>query len=93
MGIKDVGEWKAYAIEGFKGILELTMKSSLQTPVTYSWLGSRKGERGLEHSLIQLSAFSPPSLQPDIRSHGAGTGTRREGVAPGRKSIAIPAER
>jgi hypothetical protein len=31
MGIKDVGEWKAYAIERFKGILDLTVKSSLQT--------------------------------------------------------------
>ena len=31
MGIKDVGEWKTYAIERFKGILDLTVKSSLQT--------------------------------------------------------------
>jgi hypothetical protein len=31
MGIKELGEWKAYAIERFKGILELTVKSSLQT--------------------------------------------------------------
>jgi hypothetical protein len=31
MGIKDVGDWKAYAIERFKGILDLTVKSSLQT--------------------------------------------------------------
>jgi hypothetical protein len=31
IGIKDVGEWKAYAIERFKGILDLTVKSSLQT--------------------------------------------------------------
>jgi len=31
MGIKEVGEFKAYAIERFKGILDLTVKSSLQT--------------------------------------------------------------
>jgi hypothetical protein len=31
MGIKDVGEWKGYAIQRFKGILDLTLKSSLQT--------------------------------------------------------------
>jgi hypothetical protein len=31
IGIKDVGEWKAYAIERFKGILDLTVKSSLST--------------------------------------------------------------
>ncbi len=31
MGIKEVGEFKAYAIERFKGILDLTVKSSLET--------------------------------------------------------------
>jgi hypothetical protein len=31
MGIKDLGEFKAYAIERFRGILDLTVKSSLQT--------------------------------------------------------------
>jgi hypothetical protein len=31
MGIKDVGEFKSYSIERFRGILELTVKSSLQT--------------------------------------------------------------
>jgi hypothetical protein len=31
MGIKDVGEFKSYSIERFKGILDLTVKSSLQT--------------------------------------------------------------
>lgn len=31
MGIKQFGEWKKYAVERFKGILELTVKSSLQT--------------------------------------------------------------
>jgi hypothetical protein len=31
MGIKDVGEFKSYAIERFRGILDLTVKSSLQT--------------------------------------------------------------
>lgn len=31
MGIKELGEWKAYAVERFKGILDLTVKSSLST--------------------------------------------------------------
>lgn len=31
MGIKDVGEFKSYAVERFRGILDLTVKSSLQT--------------------------------------------------------------
>lgn len=31
MGIKNFGEWKKYAIERFKGILDLTVKTSLQT--------------------------------------------------------------
>jgi len=31
MGIRDIGEWKSYAIERFKGILDLTVKSSPQT--------------------------------------------------------------
>jgi hypothetical protein len=31
MGIRDIGEWKAYAIGRLKGILDLTVKSSLQT--------------------------------------------------------------
>jgi hypothetical protein len=31
MGIKDVGEFKSYSIERFRGILDLTVKSSLQT--------------------------------------------------------------
>lgn len=31
MGIRDVGEFKSYSIERFKGILDLTVKSSLQT--------------------------------------------------------------
>jgi hypothetical protein len=31
VGIKDVGEFKKYAVERFKGILDLTVKSSLQT--------------------------------------------------------------
>lgn len=31
MGIKQWGEWKKYAVERFHGILELTVKSSLQT--------------------------------------------------------------
>jgi len=28
---RDVGEWKAYAMERFKGILDLTVKNSLKT--------------------------------------------------------------
>ena len=31
MGIRDVGEWKHYAFERFKGILDLTVKNSLKT--------------------------------------------------------------
>lgn len=31
MGIRDIGEWKSYAIERFKGILDVTVKASLQT--------------------------------------------------------------
>jgi hypothetical protein len=31
IGIKDLGEWKKYAVERFKGILDLTVRSSLQT--------------------------------------------------------------
>ena len=31
MGIKQFGEWKKYALERFHGILELTVKSSMQT--------------------------------------------------------------
>jgi hypothetical protein len=31
MGIKDLGEFKSYSLERFKGILDLTVKSSLQT--------------------------------------------------------------
>jgi hypothetical protein len=31
MGIRDFGQWKAYAIERFKGILDLTVKNSLKT--------------------------------------------------------------
>jgi hypothetical protein len=31
MGIRDVGEFKSYSIERFRGILDLTVKSSLQT--------------------------------------------------------------
>jgi hypothetical protein len=31
MGIRDVGEWKAYAIERFRSILHLTVRNSLKT--------------------------------------------------------------
>jgi hypothetical protein len=31
MGIKDVGEWKAYAFERFKGIIDLVVRNSLST--------------------------------------------------------------
>jgi hypothetical protein len=31
MGIRDLGEWKAYAVQRFKSILYLTVRSSLQT--------------------------------------------------------------
>jgi hypothetical protein len=31
MGIRDVGQWKHYAISRFKGILDLTARSSLKT--------------------------------------------------------------
>jgi hypothetical protein len=31
MGIRDVGEWKHYVIERFKGILDLTVKNALKT--------------------------------------------------------------
>jgi hypothetical protein len=31
MGIKELGEFKAYSVERFRGILDLTVKSSLQT--------------------------------------------------------------
>jgi hypothetical protein len=31
MAIQDIAEWKSYSIERFKGILDLTVKSSLQT--------------------------------------------------------------
>ena len=42
VGIRDVGEWKAYAMERFKGILDLTVKNSLKTrsPVP-DWAGRR----------------------------------------------------
>jgi hypothetical protein len=31
MGIRDFGQWKVYAIERFKGGLNLTVKASLKT--------------------------------------------------------------
>jgi len=31
MRIRDVGEWKYYAFERFKGILDLTVKDSIKT--------------------------------------------------------------
>ena len=31
MGIHDVGEWKFYAMDRFKGILDLALKNSLKT--------------------------------------------------------------
>jgi hypothetical protein len=31
MGIKDVGEWKHYAVQRFKGIIDLTVRNSLGT--------------------------------------------------------------
>jgi hypothetical protein len=31
MGIRDVGEWKYYAIERFRSILHLTVRNSLKT--------------------------------------------------------------
>jgi hypothetical protein len=31
MGIHDFGQWKQYAIERFRGILNLTVRSSLKT--------------------------------------------------------------
>ena len=31
MGIRDVGQWKYYALERFKGILDLTVHNSLKT--------------------------------------------------------------
>jgi hypothetical protein len=30
-GIRDFGQWKAYAVERFKGGLDLTLKASLKT--------------------------------------------------------------
>jgi hypothetical protein len=57
MGIKELGEWKAYAVERFKGILDLTVKSSLQTKspipkwaaakVIEAWESSLIAEKGL----------------------------------------------
>src|SRR5258707_11135428 len=51
MGIKELGEWKAYAVERFKGILDLTVKSSLQTksPIP-DWAAAKVKEAWNVHS-------------------------------------------
>jgi hypothetical protein len=45
MGIHDVGEWKVYAFERFKGILDLVVQSSLRTnsPIP-DWAASKVAE-------------------------------------------------
>jgi hypothetical protein len=52
MGIKELGEWKAYAVERFKGILELTVKGSLQTksPIP-DWAAAKIKEAWNVHGL------------------------------------------
>ena len=53
MGIRDVGEWKAYAIERFKGILDLTVKNSLKTnsPIP-SWAAQKVKESWTDSDAI-----------------------------------------
>jgi hypothetical protein len=45
MGINDATEWKAYALERFRGIIDLTLKSSLRTksPIPV-WVAAKVSE-------------------------------------------------
>jgi hypothetical protein len=65
MGIKDVGEWKAHAIERFKGILDLTVKSSLSTrsPIP-DWAASKINEAWNVSLISEAFATPAPGTAP-----------------------------
>jgi hypothetical protein len=60
MGIRDIGEFKSYAIERFRGILDLTVKSSLSTRSPIPKWAADKVREAWNVSLIS-EAFATPA--------------------------------